>query len=625
MLGHGPNESTHLHKHNHIHDHQAYAAVPKVEDGKAHDSEDAPRARRRSSLSMLKSPAPKWHATEELWPQPKQVRMGGANDMEYEHEKSMSWSELFFDLIFVVTIARLGEHAREPTTSGISFDDGTYAEYFTVFFMFWLQANSYGTRFSHNDAPNMLYFGTTMLGTIGMTMHISGGFDGDAFPKFALSAALTCAVDVWAYLRIWLTPDSNDGVQKGGRMFAKTQVFYTLLRLIPFLALGCDLIDYRRGIFEWCIFTFFVPFIPVLFLPCIIRRPSSPSPKDGAANTGSASIPMNELKEKIATLRQMTSEVEHLLTERLKNPSAFKYSLGRAPDLPDGSETPESKNDCEVIEALENIENFPTLITAWAKKHESKIKTSDAAVAAKDFVTDPDTCWNRRLCSLPVVPFGFVPIHLEHYTERLGLFIIIGLGEGVDDITSKDTENYCLGMYTVVASAFVILFGLKTLYFDSDSSHIDDHAMRRHRLSGIMYTWVHLPLMFSVAWLGSGLNLMSAVSRGCGEMHDGEVEVEEADEVAVANRRYYVCYSLALYLIVLELIFILHNHPDDAQHPLRKLKLWLQLGLAAVCCGVPSLVPEEIVSDASLLLCLSLAIAALVVFSFVEARWNYGD
>ena len=148
--------------------------------------------------------------------------------------------------------------------------------------------------------------------------------------------------------------------------------------------------------------------------------------------------------------------------------------------------------------------------------------------------------------------------------------------------------------------------------------------MRRHRLSGIMYNWMHLPLMLSVAWLGSGLNLMSAVSRECGELHDGEVEVEEADEVAVANRRYYVCYSLALNLIVLELIFILHNHSDNAQHPLRKLKLWLQLGLAAVCFAVPTLVPEEIVSDASLLLFLSLAVAALVVFSFIEARWIYG-
>ena len=110
---------------------------------------------------------------EQLWPAPKQVRMGNANDMEYTHEKDMSWSELFFDLIFVVTIARLGEHAREPTTSGISFDDGTYVEYFALFFLFWLQANVYGTRFAHNDAPNMVYFGMMMLGTIGMTIPIT--------------------------------------------------------------------------------------------------------------------------------------------------------------------------------------------------------------------------------------------------------------------------------------------------------------------------------------------------------------------------------------------------------------------------------------------------------------------
>ena len=78
-----------------------------------------------------------------------------------------------------------------------------------------------GTRFSQNDAPNMIYFATIMLGTIGMTMHISGGFDGDAFPKFAISAAFTCAIDAWMNLRIMLTPDSNSGISKGGRMFAR--------------------------------------------------------------------------------------------------------------------------------------------------------------------------------------------------------------------------------------------------------------------------------------------------------------------------------------------------------------------------------------------------------------------
>ena len=129
--------------------------------------------------------------------------------------------------------------------------------------------------------------------------------------------------------------------------------------------------------------------------------------------------------------------------------------------------------------------------------------------------------------------------------------------------------------------------------------------------------------MFSVAWLGSGLNLMSAVSRECGKIYDGKMEVEEADEVALTNRRYYVCYSLALNLITLEAIFLLHKHPDNAQHPLRKLKLLLQLGLAVLCICVPSFIPEKIVPDATLMFFLSLAVAMLVLFSFMEARWVY--
>jgi hypothetical protein len=57
--------------------------------------------------------------------------MGTANDLDYEHEKEMTSSELFFDLIFVVGIARLGEHARQR--EGISIEDGSYIEFFASF------------------------------------------------------------------------------------------------------------------------------------------------------------------------------------------------------------------------------------------------------------------------------------------------------------------------------------------------------------------------------------------------------------------------------------------------------------------------------------------------------------
>jgi hypothetical protein len=78
-------------------------------------------------------PSPHWHQKEVLWPTPKQIRMGTANDLDYEHEEEMTSSELFFDLIFVVGIARLGEHARQR--EGISIEDGSYIEFFTCFFI----------------------------------------------------------------------------------------------------------------------------------------------------------------------------------------------------------------------------------------------------------------------------------------------------------------------------------------------------------------------------------------------------------------------------------------------------------------------------------------------------------
>ena len=343
---HPVHEGVHLHN-DHVVHHRYHSIASKEESD---DITDAPRPRRRSSISMQNTT--RWHEMEQLWPAPKQVRMGNANDMEYTHEKDMSWSELFFDLIFVVTIARLGEHAREPTTSGISFDDGTYVEYFALFFLFWLQANVYGTRFAHNDAPNMVYFGMMMLGTIGMTMHISGGFDGEAFPKFALSAALTCAVDIWVYSRIWLTPDPDPPEEKrvttSGRNFGKVNVFFNSLRLLPFLALGCDLIEYRRGVFEWCICTFFMPFVVVVFMPCCRSIPKPARESAAPQKVDLLPMPIDELKLKIDNLRKAASQVEHLLIVRCENPSLFHNALGRA----EGSNTPESKNDDEVYVLL---------------------------------------------------------------------------------------------------------------------------------------------------------------------------------------------------------------------------------------------------------------------------------
>ena len=72
------------------------------------------------------------------------MRKGLFAEDEYETERDMTWSELFFDLIFVVAIARLGEHLREADESKIGF--GYYCLYFTIIWFFWDRAANYSTH-----------------------------------------------------------------------------------------------------------------------------------------------------------------------------------------------------------------------------------------------------------------------------------------------------------------------------------------------------------------------------------------------------------------------------------------------------------------------------------------------
>ena len=69
-------------------------------------------------------------------PAPELLRKGLVSESlheEYEADRETTFAELFFDLIFVVTFARLGEAGREAEDTGISFFDGTYILYFSIF------------------------------------------------------------------------------------------------------------------------------------------------------------------------------------------------------------------------------------------------------------------------------------------------------------------------------------------------------------------------------------------------------------------------------------------------------------------------------------------------------------
>ena len=44
-----------------------------------------------------------------FWQPPQLVRGIDANNMDYEKERDMAWTELFFDLVFVTSVTKVGD------------------------------------------------------------------------------------------------------------------------------------------------------------------------------------------------------------------------------------------------------------------------------------------------------------------------------------------------------------------------------------------------------------------------------------------------------------------------------------------------------------------------------------
>jgi len=132
-----------------------------------------------------------------LWKPPRLIR-GEVVYANTEIERELSWSELFFDLIFVTAISRLGDEWR---AAEISMSE--YAAYFFVVWKFWGASCDYSTRFYTDDVSNKLFFFLFQFGVVGLAVNLRGGFRGGNFPYFAGFAAYIYLLNAIANARVY--------------------------------------------------------------------------------------------------------------------------------------------------------------------------------------------------------------------------------------------------------------------------------------------------------------------------------------------------------------------------------------------------------------------------------------
>jgi low temperature requirement protein LtrA len=91
-----------------------------------------------------------------------------------DHEHRVTWLELFYDLVFVVTISQLTHHlANDITLKGI----GTFIFLFIPVWWAWIGMTFYSDRFETHDISQRLFTFLSMLGVASLAYHIPHALD----------------------------------------------------------------------------------------------------------------------------------------------------------------------------------------------------------------------------------------------------------------------------------------------------------------------------------------------------------------------------------------------------------------------------------------------------------------
>jgi len=490
------------------------------------DSEDD------SSFTDLKNT--KW-TSRGLWQHPRLCVEEGVLDLHMEVERSMTWSELFYDLIFVTSTGKMGEEYR----SG-NFTIGVYLLYFVTIFMVWYAATSFGTRFHGDDLSSKLYFTLQMAGMLGITMNIPGSY-GDAYQ-----------VDHWT------TVETNLSA------FAYSLAIVHLLETIMHLRIA-----------------YWFHFNPTLYA----RKNKVNRTRNYAVN------------EVVITTLQM---IGWLL-------------LGT-----------------EVITAEYALWVFAMdIFWRWG------IKVIMFIIAIIAQVVDPNHAPNDE-----VFNFMTLPYHMEHFTERMGLIIIIMLGETIDGIAVHIRTGGTLVMYATVFVAFFIIVCFKLLYFDCSICDLECHALVASHLRSLIWFIIHPFLAASVAMTGDALALFAEeeVKRGTSTF---ELLISEEPESAHApSARQTLCYAMGAAHVLLCIAGNVHVNKNtkgaDSENPdvaaRARFFQWLmitqiitELSSAGVAFGLVWVDPSDLSELAVLAILLSCCVILVVlnlVDEVVEHSWH---
>lgn len=457
-------------------------------------------------------------------------------DEEVDKNRHMTWSELFYDLIFVTAVARIGDEMK----SG-KFDASVYTLYMVTVFGFWHSATCFGCRYHRGDLSQKIFFALHMMG---------------------MTAILMCLPNSW-----W-SPSKVCHYPHG---------------------------VYSEAVYDKCVEDI-APHMPTFcFCVAIIHA---------IEITGHARVWYRYCRRPMAWYEKET------------NSRMMRQSIKRQ---------------------VEHIVPFCTWISlgmGWIPGHYFVYGFMlDLILRSDNFLV----WWLMRVVQkVTCIPdswfeyWAMMPLHVEHYTERLGLVVLIVLGESVDGIAVAGT--FTVSLCTMVLLAYLVIFGMKLLYFDCmimegeehllfASSHKEvisedasitkeealkhplvDAGVRKERvlcphLRGSTWIMSHQFLASSVAMMGDALAVLAKHEHEENEVARGKMKHIVDSGMSVIDARQVLCVSVGANLLMIAYIGLTHEqenlHPKNPHRHVFAFLYYLQLGTIMVF-GIASILLQYV-------------------------------
>mmetsp|Transcript_16444 Transcript_16444/g.24779 ORF Transcript_16444/g.24779 Transcript_16444/m.24779 type:complete len:509 (-) Transcript_16444:143-1669(-) len=146
-----------------------------------------------------------------------------------------------------------------------------------------------------------------------------------------------------------------------------------------------------------------------------------------------------------------------------------------------------------------------------------------------------------------------LPVHLQFHIDRFSTLTMMVLGQLAVAVSWHPEEGFghIESLYIASGCAFISLVALKILIFDIDFLDPEDHAIRRARITGILWLLMYPAGMACIATLGSGIALLVAQAGAVNSVPAG----------SEAFRQWLTCGSMTVFLTIATVQRNLHKIP----------------------------------------------------------------